>query len=305
MSQYSFGEYMKEAFGWRWRVPLLGRMPLNAIAIASFVVAGIANPGFWLLGIALEVAYVMGLASSERFQKLVQGQRLLAQKETYEEKMARSFSRLSAQSKARYQRLYESCGRALGISEMIEDDLGSARDLRSGGLSQLLAIFLRLLTSRELMEQTVARVDRRQLEAEIQQLEQKVAKEAPDSPLHRALQGTLDIQKKRIENFQKAEQSKALIDAELERIEQHVVLIAEETAMTGNAQGLTDRLDSVTSALSETNRWLEQNAALFGSLDTDPVLASSGELPRMPASAQLAPPQAAGPPPPPPPTRMR
>lgn len=305
MSQYSFGEYMKEAFGWRWRVPLLGRMPLNAIAIATFAVAGIANPGFWLLGIALEVAYVMGLASSERFQKLVQGQRLLAQKETYEEKMARSFSRLSAQSKARYQRLYESCGRALGISEMIEDDLGSARDLRSGGLSQLLAIFLRLLTSRELMEQTVSRVDRRQLEAEIQQLEQKVSKEAPDSPLHRALQGTLDIQKKRIENFQKAEQSKALIDAELERIEQHVVLIAEETAMTGNAQGLTDRLDSVTSALSETNRWLEQNAALFGSLDTDPVLASSGELPRMPASAQLAPPQAAGPPPPPPPTRMR
>ena len=304
MSQYSFGEYMKEAFGWRWRVPLLGRMPLNAIAIASFAVAGIANPGFWLLGIALEVAYVMGLASSPRFQKLVQGQRLLAQKETYEEKMARSFSRLSAQSKARYQRLYESCGRALGISEMIEDDLGGARDLRSGGLSQLLAIFLRLLTSRELMEQTVARVDRRQLEAEVQQLEQKVAKEAPDSPLHRALQGTLDIQKKRIENFQKAEQSKALIDAELERIEQHVVLIAEETAMTGNAQGLTDRLDSVTSALSETNRWLEQNAALFGSLDNDPVLSSSGELPRLPMSALPAPPQAAGPPPPPP-TRMR
>lgn len=310
MSQYSFGEYMKEAFGWRWRVPLLGRMPLNAIAIASFAVAGIANPGFWLLGIALEVAYVMGLASSPRFQKLVQGQRLLAQKETYEEKMARSFSRLSAQSKARYQRLYESCGRALGISEMIEDDLGGARDLRSGGLSQLLAIFLRLLTSKELMEQTVTRVDRRQLEAEVQQLEQKVAKEATDSPLHRALQGTLDIQKKRVENFQKAEQSKALIDAELERIEQHVVLIAEETAMTGNAQGLTDRLDSVTSALSETNRWLEQNAALFGSLDSDPVLSSSGELPRLPMSAQsaptqMAPPQAAGPPPPPPPTRMR
>ena len=309
MSQYSFGEYMKEAFGWRWRVPLLGRMPLNPIAIATFAVAGIANPGFWLLGIALEVAYVMGLASSPRFQKLVQGQRLLAQKETYEEKMARSFSRLSAQSKARYQRLYESCGRALGISEMIEDDLGGARDLRSGGLSQLLAIFLRLLTSRELMEQTVARVDRRQLEAEVQQLEQKVAKEAPDSPLHRALQGTLDIQKKRIENFQKAEQSKALIDAELERIEQHVVLIAEETAMTGNAQGLTDRLDSVTSALSETNRWLEQNAALFGSLDSDPVLSSSGELPRLPMSAQSAPTQSAptqsAGPPPPPPTRMR
>ncbi len=95
MSQYSFGDYLKEAFGWRWRVPLLGKMPINAVGIGAFAVAGIANPGFWLLGVALEVAYVMGLASSDRFQKLVQAQRLMAQKETVEQKMAKAFNRLS------------------------------------------------------------------------------------------------------------------------------------------------------------------------------------------------------------------
>lgn len=312
MSQYSFGDYLKEAFGWRWQVPLLGKMPLNAVGIGAFAVAGIANPGFWLLGIALEVAYVMGLASSERFQKLVQGQRLLAQKETVEQKMARAFGRLSTTSKTRYTRVYEAANRALGISEaMQEEDLANLRGLRSGGLSQLLGIFLRLLTSRELVNETLARVDRRQVEAEAAQLEERLAKEAADSPLRRALQGTLDIQKKRLENFQRAEQSRLLIEAELERIEQHVVLIGEEAATTGNAEDFSARLDSVTSALSETNRWLEQNAAIFGGLADDPVLSGTGsnELPRLPdLQPEAMSPQNLAPPPPPPPrqnTRMR
>jgi hypothetical protein len=309
MSQYSFGDYLKEAFGWRWRVPLLGRMPINAIGIGAFAVAGIANPGFWLLGVALEVAYVIGLASSDRFQKVVQANRQYAQKETFEQKMEKAFNRLSPPSKGRYQRLYEACGRTLGITEALqEDDLASMRGLRSGGLTQLLAIFLRLLTSRELIGETLSRIDRVKVEEESRQLEERLAKEAPESPLRRALQGTLDIQKKRLENFHRAEQSKVLIDAELERIEQHVVLIGEEAATTGNAEDFTSKLDSVTSALSETNRWLEQNAALFGSMDSDPVLsgAAGAELPRLPSMAvESMPPPPPPPPPPPQKTRMR
>jgi hypothetical protein len=309
MSQYSFGDYLKEAFGWKWRVPLLGRMPINAIGIGAFAVAGIANPGFWLLGIALEVAYVIGLASSDRFQKVVQANRQYAQKETFEQKMEKAFNRLSPPSKGRYQRLYEACGRTLGITEALqEDDLANMRGLRSGGLTQLLAIFLRLLTSRELIGETLSRIDRAKVEEEARQLEERLAKEAPESPLRRALQGTLDIQKKRLENFHRAEQSKVLIDAELERIEQHVVLIGEEAATTGNAEDFTSKLDSVTSALSETNRWLEQNAALFGGMDSDPVLAGAtgAELPRLPSmAAESMPPPPPPPPPPPQKTRMR
>ncbi len=309
MSQIGLGEYLKKAFGWKWRVPLLGPMPLNAIGVGAFVVAGIANPGFWLLGAALEVAYVMGLASNRRFQKLVEGERLMEQKGTFEQKMYRNFNRLSAPSRGRYQRLYESCTRILGITETLqEEDLAGMRGVRSGGLTQLLAIFLRLLTSRELIGETVSRIDRVKLEKEAAEIEERLNKEAPESPLRRALQGTFDIQKKRLENFHRAEQSRILIDAELERIEQHVVLIGEEAATTGNAEDFSSRLDSVTSALSETNRWLEQNAAIFGSIDSDPVLGSgSTELPSLPAALPSA--MAEGPPMPPPPpphkTRMR
>jgi hypothetical protein len=282
-----FGDYLKEAFKWKPAMPLLGRLPLNWLGLGGFLVAGLFNPGFWFLGAALEVAYLMGMSSAKRFQKLVHGQRLLAQRETFEQRLERTYKQLAPPAQARYRRLWDSCKRAIGISQVLENDFTGLNDQRMTGLSQLLAIFLRLLTSRELMQDTLQRADIRQVEAEVAKVEQRLAKEPADSPLHRSLQGTHEIQKKRLENFQRAEQSLALIEAELERIEQHVVLIGEEAAMTGRTEALTDRLDSVTSALSETNRWLEQNAEIFGDIETDPILSPTpAALPRAPMTEQ-------------------
>lgn len=278
-----FGDYLKEAFRYRPHVPLLGRLPLNLVGLAGFAVAGLFNPGFWFLGAAFEIAYLMGLSSAKRFRNLVHGQRLLAQRETFEQRLERTFHQLSPASQARYRKLWDNCTRAIGVTQTLDNDFLGMADQRSSGLNQLLAIFLKLLTSREVMLDTLERSKVGDLEVEIAKVEARLAKEPEETPLRKSLQGTLEIQRKRLENFQKAEQSLALIDAELERIEQNVVLIGEEAAMTGRAEVLTDKLDTVTSALSETNRWLEQNAAIFGGLDTDPILAPTPtSLPRAP-----------------------
>jgi hypothetical protein len=50
-------------------------MPLTQMLLASFGIAGFINPGFWLLGLAGVVAFVGGRSASERFQKLVEGER--------------------------------------------------------------------------------------------------------------------------------------------------------------------------------------------------------------------------------------
>ena len=54
----SFGDYVKEAFLRRVEVPGLGGMPLNVLVVAAFAVLGLANPGFWFLGAALEGLYL-------------------------------------------------------------------------------------------------------------------------------------------------------------------------------------------------------------------------------------------------------
>ncbi len=284
MSQLGYLDYLKAAFRRRANVPGLGRMPVNQMGLAAFAVLGLANPGFWFLGAAPEVAYLLWLSSSERFQKLVDGERLAADKESYISRLDDAVSRLSPESQKRYHRLLYECRKIVGISENLDPDAPeSMRALRGSGLNQLLWIFLRLLNSREVLNDNLASVNRDKIEAEVHKLEKRLAAAGDDAALARSLQGTLDIRKKRLENLDAAERSRTVINAELERIEQQVVLIREESAVKGKAEILSDRLESVTSALNETNSWMEQNAEIFGRLGADPIGSAPADLPELPA----------------------
>lgn len=280
-----FVDYVRAAFHWRSAVPGLGRLPLNYLGLATFAVLGIANPGFWLLGVAAELGYLTWLSSSPRFQSLVRGERLLVQKQGWEERLFAALGRLKPDSQIRYHRLLEQCRTILGISQALGDE-GAAglSGLRTGGLNQMLWIFLRLLASREVLEDNLKRVDPKALEKEIVELEARVAKLEGESALARSLRGTLDIQKRRLENFARARESLAVVDAELERIESQVVLLREESAVSGKAEVLSTRLDAVTGALAETNRWMEDNARIFGELGADPLGSAPTDLPEMPAA---------------------
>ncbi|MEW6751369.1 MAG: hypothetical protein AB1505_10380 [Candidatus Latescibacterota bacterium] len=288
----SYWDYVKAAFTRRWPFPLLGRMPANQMAVAAFVVAGIANPGFWLLGAALELGYLGWLSSSGSFQKLVQGERLLARQGDFEQRVQRTASSLSPDLAARYRRLLEECALILGLDpSSAGESAGSLRDVRSGSLNQLLWLFLRLLGSRDVLRSALASSDRTALDADIARLEERLAQATPDSPLARSLQATMDIQAKRQQNLRRARESLEVVDAELERIERQVRLIREETAVSGGPAALSARLDAVSATLSETSHWMDQHADLMGSLAGEE--AEGAVLPRLPEAP-------AAPPPPPP-----
>ena len=198
-----FGDYLKAAFHWQPQVPGLGRMPAHPLALAAFAVLGLANPGFWLLGVAAELAYLFGMASSQRFQKLVRGQQLAASQQSWEERMQQTLDQLGPMGRDRYLRLLAECRQIVGLSEALSEapQWLTLESHRAGGLNQLLWIFLRLLASRKVLEDNLRRVDRRELEGEIQKLEQRIVKQekargesAAESALLRSLRGTLDIQ---------------------------------------------------------------------------------------------------------------
>ena len=60
--------YVKEAFFVRVPVPALGDLPVNVMAVAAFGILGLANPGFWLLGVAVEAGVLSSLAFNRRFR---------------------------------------------------------------------------------------------------------------------------------------------------------------------------------------------------------------------------------------------
>ncbi len=265
----SFWDYVKAAFWKPVRSRAFGAMPLTQMLLAAFGLAGFFNPGFWLLGLALIVAMVGGRSSSARFQKLIDAERIAARAEGAEVTMQRAYERLQPASQSRYRALVMQCREILGLGDFDESKIA---DFRAGNLNQLLWLFLRLLSSRESIQDTLARVDRRQLQASIESVRTRVAGVAdPEGALARSLRATLEIQEKRLANLDTATNNLAVIDAELERIEQQVRLVREESAVSGSPEALSARLDSVSATLSETSRWMDQHAELFSDL-------SSGDL---------------------------
>ena len=300
---YGFWDYVKAAFLRRARLPGLGHMPLNLTGLAGIALLGLWNPGFWLLGIAIEVAYLVLKASSPRFQKLIQGEALLMQQKGGEQKVQQVIQSLSPPSMERYRRLLEQCRLIPGLQQGSTDPTSTLGDLRGGSLNQLLWLFIRLLSSRELMVATLTQVNPASLEGDVAKLKERLAQADAESPLGRSLKATLDIQSKRLENLAKAKGSLEVVESELDRIEQQVRLIREESAVSGGPEFISARLDQVSATLSETSQWMDQHAEFFSSLAVDDPLGTS--LPP-PAPVLAAPPPPQGPPSAPPsPPRKR
>lgn len=307
-----FLDYLKAAFRWQPRLPALGRMPIPQLGLAAFGVLGLANPGFWLLGTALGVSYYVGMASNERFQKFVDAMHREEFRRGWEEQVQAALDRLRPAGRERYGRLLEECRQIVGITRSLGDAPWLGLDsARAGGLNQLLWIFLRLLASRQMVDENLDRADRKALEKAIGDLEQRIEHErskaageavgeaggeAPaelagtvetptvETPLLRSLRGTLEIQRQRLANLERAVESREVIDAELARIEQQVVLMREEAAVSGKAEMLSSRLDAITGTLRETNRWMEQNAEIFGRIGVDPLGDTPDQLPTLTAA---------------------
>ena len=283
-----YWDYVKAAFHRTVNVPLLGAMPANKMALAVFGVLGLVNPGFWFLAAAAEVVYLGLLSSSLRFQKLVQGERLLERAESHDARVSAAFQRLERPSQGRYRALVDECRQILGLARP-QGSSEVLQGLRTGNLNELLSLFIRLLTSRELILSTRARVNPSQLQEDIEVSRKRVEAAEADSPLARSLRATLAIQEKRMANLGTAEHNLAVVDAELERIEQQVRLIREESAVSGGPEMLSARLDAVSSTLTETSRWMDQNADLFSSLGTDDELPAT--LPTLPKAPAVEPPE--------------
>jgi multidrug efflux pump subunit AcrA (membrane-fusion protein) len=281
----SYWDFVKAAFWKPVRSRVLGALPLTQMILAAFGLAGLFNPGFWLLGLAALVAIVGGRSSSARFQKLMEAERIAARAEGAEDRMQKAYERLQPASQSRYRALVMQCREILGMGGGIDE--GKVSDFRAGNLNQLLWLFLRLLASREAIQDTLARVDRRQLESGIENIKARVSGVADqEGALARSLKATLEIQDKRLANLETATNNLAVIDAELERIEQQVRLVREESAVTGSPEAISSRLDSVSSTLSETSKWMDQHAELFTDLATSDFDSTVPPLPRIPVAAE-------------------
>jgi len=262
----SFWEYVKRAFHAKVPVRGLGPVSVNKWFLVGAAILGVGAPPIWLLALGAEVAYLYWLASNRRFRALIDGEKLVAERERWEKRVKDLEGRLDADALARFHRIAERCREVQRLSEVAGPTVETLEEAKTSGMDQLVYMYLRLLVSRATIDQHLSLPERTRVQKEIERLETEIGQPKLPETVKRSKQGTLEIEKRRLENLDRAAEQRAVIDSELERIEKQVDLIREDTAMGREPLALTSRLDQVVSSLGETSEWMKKNADLLGDI---------------------------------------
>jgi hypothetical protein len=260
----SFWDYVKKAFNAKLPLKRLGPVPVNRWALFGAAIIGIAVHPVWLLAAAAEVLYLYSMATNPRFRKVVDGERLAGERQAWAGRVAALEAQLPRESRARFEKLLERCRSIQGLAGISGADVPTLEETKRTGMDQLAYMYLRLLASRSVIDAHFPSEDRPNLQREIERFERDLAAAKVSETVRRSKAGTLEIERKRLENLDRAAEQRAVIDSELERIEKQVELIREDTAMGREPGVLSSRIDQVVSALGETSDWMRKNADLIG-----------------------------------------
>lgn len=234
--------YLKSAFLVRVEVPALGHLPANVLLAAAFVILGIAQPAFWLLGLAVEVTLVFSLAFNPRFQNYVRSLELKASQDGDEQKRNELFQTIPPESRQRIADLAAKCSRVLDVyrSQQAEDYvIDSNRD----ALNRLQWTYLKLLVARAHLTSTNHTDSEQSLQSKIGELERDLQQPNQPDSLRESKAATLAIFKKRMQNLQKSGQTLEEVDSDLTRIEAQVDLLLESASIQGKPQTIASDIE--------------------------------------------------------------
>lgn len=240
-------------------------VPPNWVGLAAFGLLGIEVPGLWLVGAGLEVAYLLGLGTNARFQRLVDGEGLQQKQKSADQQVAEMLARLPGADRDRYVNLEKRC-HALLVAPHGSDIGEESMAPQAEGLSRLLYVYLRLLTTRAAIGRAVDEAAGSALDAKIKDVSQQL-KSAGSPELHHSLADQLAILAERKKRQGEARDKLAYVNAEMERIEQQVELMRESMLVNADPATLSSRIDSISETLQTTSAWIKEQQAFYGATE--------------------------------------
>lgn len=254
--------YLRAAFNAR---PLGMPIPPNWLGLAAVGMLGWAlSPGFLLVGLGLEVAYLAWLSSNPRFRAVVDAGEPVAE-DPAEREYQGMLGQLVPQARRRQERLE---ARATEIVRTLERSPVMASHVDS--VEQLVWLHLRLLVARQTIARVVenARADRESLRQQQTQIGQRLEREDASAELRRSLEQQLQVIEARQAAHGDATRRLEHVESELERIDQQVALIHEQALLATDEERIGTSLDALAASYNEASRWLSGQRDLLGALDT-------------------------------------
>jgi hypothetical protein len=241
--------YLKAAFFVGVQVPALGRVPVNALAAAGFLILGFGHPGFWLLGLAAEAAIVPSLAFNKRFQKVVEAEDKQLSTGDSQSKRYSLVKLLPGDYQTRLAVLETRCDKVLEVyrNAQAEEFL---IDTNRDALENLKWVYLKLLIARYHLLTAGTEDTPESLEKKIKSIESQLQDAGESAALRQSKAATLDILKRRLDNIHRREQSLEEVESDLTRVESQVDLILDNAAMQGKPQTISTDIELASDLVS-------------------------------------------------------
>jgi hypothetical protein len=266
-SKPGFLDYVSAAFSAR---PLGMFVAPNWIGLAAAGLLGVVDPGFWVLGAGLELAYLLTLATNGRFQRFVDAKQSIG---TQGDSIARKgdlLGQLRTEDRQRFAEFEQRAQSILVLQNQTSTTTLAGIEEQKAGLNRLTWMYLRLLSARRVIEHVLEGADvagRQGLEAKRATLQKQAGDEAIDAEIRRSLSSQIEILTQRIDRRAEAERKLGFLDAEVERLEQQVELIREQAALSTDPAQLSLRIDEITASLGTTSQWIRDQQQVFGAMD--------------------------------------
>lgn len=254
-------------------------IPPNWVGVAAFAFLGLLNPGFWVIGMGLELGYLTLLSTNERFHRTVVASRLWESGRRWQSGIDELVRQLSPEGQRRYRTLEARC---LAILDQQKASLVPAGlEAQGEGMTRLLWMYLRLLLTRQAIEKIVRDAtgpseEGNLLQDRIRNLETRLADASTGEELRRSLAGQVEILKQRLQKRTEAHDKLAFLEAELVRLQEQVELIREQAVLSADPQQLSERIDQITASLDGTNNWIRDQQKIYGA--TEDLLAEPPPL---------------------------
>ena len=260
-------KYLGNAFNAR---PFGMPVPPLWFAVAVSGLLGVfISPALTLIGLGGTALMTALIAFNPRFQLAIDA---LAYKPApaVDDKTA-LLSRLDTPSRERQSKLETQCG---ALQKVLEN--ANAGQEHIAGVWQLAQLHLRLLVARSAaMAVTAGRDDDtgKTLEKQLDDLKQRLTAADLDGDLRNALDDQRKVLEQRVAMQGEAKRRLQLLDAELDRIREQIALIREQALLTSDPSAIARSVDTLSTFLNESGRWLKDQEKIFGdidSLDDDP-----------------------------------
>lgn len=264
-----FWDYVREAFSAK---PLGMFVPPNWIGIGIFAILGTMNPGFWLVGLGLELGYLGVLATNERFQRYVGAVRQWETRKNWQQRVDNLVAQLLADGQRRYRSLEVRC-RAILEQQYRTGSVASGLEEQGEGLGRLLWVYLRLLLMRQAVDRIVQEAaqqggeDLDRLRERLENLQLRLKDESTGADLRRSLTGQVEILQQRLEKRREAREKLAVLDAELTRIQEQVELVREQAVLSADPEVVSQRIDQITATLGGTTQWIGEQQKIYGAVE--------------------------------------